>query len=211
MDFEKLSFEGLLAAFSSDSPTPGGGTAAALSAAMGAALAEMVAALTLSNEKYAASHDVVRAIAGAARRARQEFLWLAREDSEAYDAVVAARFLPKETDAERTARARRMVEANRLAAEVPMRTARAALRLLATLPDLATKGNPNAASDAGTAALLLEAASQAALLNVAINLPGADDRDFVGKMQAESDTIRVEVARLRERVLETVRRGFSPS
>ena len=211
MDFEKLSFEGLLAAFSSDSPTPGGGTAAALSAAMGAALAEMVAALTLSKEKYAASHETVRAIAGAARRARQEFLWLAREDSEAYDAVVAARGLPKETDAERNGRARRMAESNRLAAEVPMRTARAALRLLATLPDLAAKGNPNAASDAGTAALLLEAACQAALLNVAINLPGADDRDFVGKMQAESDTIRGVVVRLRERVLETVRKGFSPS
>ena len=207
MDFEKLSFEGLLAAFSSDSPTPGGGTAAALSAAMGAALAEMVAALTLSKEKYAASHETVRAIAGAARRARQEFLWLAREDSEAYDAVVAARGLPKETDAERNGRARRMAESNRLAAEVPMRTARAALRLLATLPDLAAKGNANA----GTAALLLEAACQAALLNVAINLPGADDRDFVGKMQAESDTIRGEVVRLRERVLETVRKGFSPS
>jgi methenyltetrahydrofolate cyclohydrolase len=211
MDFEKLSFEGLLAAFSSDAPTPGGGTAAALSAATGAALAEMVAALTLSKEKYAASHDAVRPIAGAARRARQEFLWLAREDSEAYDAVVAARGLPKETDAERSARARRMAEANRLAAEVPMRTARAALRLLATLPDLAAKGNPNAASDAGTAALLLEAASQAALLNVAINLPSADDRDFVAKMQAESDTIRGEAVRLRERVLETVRKGFSPS
>jgi glutamate formiminotransferase/formiminotetrahydrofolate cyclodeaminase len=211
MDFEKLSFEGLLAVLSSDAPTPGGGTAAALSAAMGAALAEMVAALTLSKEKYAASHDAVRPIAGAARRARQEFLWLAREDSEAYDAVMAARGLPKETDSERNARARRMAESNRLAAEVPMRTARAALRLLATLPDLAAKGNPNAASDAGTAALLLEAAGQAALLNVAINLPGADDRDFLAKMQAESDTIRREVARLRERVLDTVRKGFSPS
>jgi formiminotetrahydrofolate cyclodeaminase len=209
MDFEKLSFEGLLAAFSSDAPTPGGGTAAALSAAMGAALAEMCAALTLPKEKYATSHDAVRPIAGAARRARQEFLWLAREDSEAYDAVVAARSLPRETDAQRSARARRMAESTRLAAEVPMRTARAAFRLLATLPDLAAKGNPNVASDAGTAALLLEAATQAALVNVAINLPGADDRDFVAKMQAESDTIRREVVRLRERVLETVRKGFS--
>lgn len=208
MDFEKLSFEDLLAAFASDAPTPGGGTAAALAGSMGAALAEMVAALTLSKEKYAASHDAVRPIAGAARRARQEFLWLAREDSEAYDAVVAARGLPKESEPQRSARARRMAEATRLAAEVPMRTARAALRLLATLPDLAAKGNPNAASDAGAAALLLDAAAQAALLNVAINLPGADDRDFVTKMQAESETIRREVVRLRERVLDTVRKGF---
>jgi formiminotetrahydrofolate cyclodeaminase len=208
MDFEKLSFEDLLAAFASSAPTPGGGTAAALSAAMGAALAEMVAALTLSKEKYAASHDVVRPIAGAARRARQEFLWLAREDSEAYDAVVAARGLPKETDVERSVRTRRMAESNRLAAEVPMRTARAAVRLLGTLPELAAKGNPNAVSDAGTAALLLDAATHAALANVAINLGGADDRDFVANMRAESQRIAQEAARLRERVLEAVRKGF---
>jgi glutamate formiminotransferase/formiminotetrahydrofolate cyclodeaminase len=175
---------------------------------MGAALAEMVAALTLSKEKYAASHDVVRPIAGAARRARQEFLWLAREDSEAYDAVVAARGLPKESDVQRSARARRMAESNRLAAEVPMRTARAAVRLLGTLPELAAKGNPNAVSDAGTAALFLDAATHAALLNVAINLGGADDRDFVANMRSESQRIAQEAARLRERVLEAVRKGF---
>lgn len=209
MDFEKLSFEGLLAAFSSSSPTPGGGTAAALAAAMGAALAEMVAALTLSKEKYSASHDAVRPIAGAARRARQEFLWLAREDSEAYDAVVAARALPKETDDERSARVRRMAESNRLAAEVPMRTARAAVRLLATMPELAAKGNPNAVSDAGVAALLLDTATQAALLNVEINLGGADDRDFVANMRSESQRIAQEAVRLRERVFDTVRKGFS--
>jgi len=208
MEFEKLSFESLLAAFASDAPTPGGGTAAALSAAMGAALAEMVAALTLSKEKYAASHDAVRPIAGAARRARQEFLWLAREDSQAYEAVVAARGLPRETDAQKAARARRVAEANRLAAEVPMRTARAAVRLLATLPDLAAKGNPNAVTDAGTAALLLEAAAQGALLNVGINLAGTDDRDFVATMKAESETTAREATRLRERVLGTVRKAF---
>ena len=82
------------------------------------------------------------------------------------------------------------------------------MRLLATLPDLAAKGNPNAVTDAGTAALLLEAAAQAALLNVAINLTGADDRDFVASMQAESETTAREVTRLRERVLDTVRKAF---
>ena len=208
MDFEKLSFEDLLAAFASNAPTPGGGTAAALAAATGAALAEMVATLTLSKEKYAASHDAVRPIAGAARRARQEFVWLARQDSEAYDAVVAARGLPKETEAERGTRTRRIAVSNRLAAEVPMRTARAAVRLLATLPELAAKGNPNAVSDAGTAALLLDAAIHAALLNVAINLGGADDREFVANMRAESERTTQEAARLRERVLETVRKSF---
>src|SRR5678815_3144392 len=96
MDFDKTSFADLLNASASDAPTRGGG-AAALAGAMGAALAEMVASLTLSKEKYAASHEAVRPIAGLARRTRQELQRLAHEDSEAYDAVVAARRLPKDT------------------------------------------------------------------------------------------------------------------
>jgi len=208
MDFDKTSFADLLTAFSSDAPTPGGGTAAALAGSIGAALAEMVAALTLSKEKYAAVHEAVRPIAGLARRTRQELQRLAREDSDAYDEVVAARRLPKETPDQQRVRDRKTSEANRLAAEVPMRTARSAVRLLGALPDLAKKGNPNAASDAGAAALLLEAAAHAALLNVAINLGGIEDVPFVAEMRAESQRLGEEAVRLRERVLTTVRSAF---
>ncbi len=207
-DYEKLSFEDLVAALASDAPTPGGGTAAALAGAVGAALVEMVGALTLSKEKYAASHEAVRPIAEAAQRTREEFLRLAREDSDAYEAVVAARRLPKGTEEEKKARARRIAETSRLAAEVPMRTARAAARLLAALPDLAEKGNPNAASDAGAAALLLEAAVQAALLNVAINLGGVEDANFAAAMREESVRTGHDATRLRERALTAVRSRF---
>lgn len=208
MDFDKTSFEDLLTAFGSDAPTPGGGTAAALAGAMGAALAEMVASLTLSKEKYAAVHEAVRPIAGLARRTRQELQRLAREDSDAYDEVVAARRLPKDTPDQQRVRARKTSDANRLAAEVPMRTARAAARLLAVLPDLARKGNPNAASDAGAAALLLESAVHAALLNVAINLGGIEDPPFAAETRAEAQRLGDEASRVRERVLGTVRAAF---
>lgn len=208
MDFDKTSFADLLNAFASDAPTPGGGSAAALAGAMGAALAEMVASLTLSKEKYAASHEAVRPIAGLARRTRQELQRLAHEDSEAYDAVVAARRLPKDTPDQEKVRTRKTSEANRLAAEVPMRTARSAVRLLGAMPDLAKKGNPNAASDAGAAALLLEAAAHAALLNVAINLGGIDDAAFAADLKAESQRLSDEAVRIRERALATVRAAF---
>ena len=208
MDFDKSSFEELLTAFGSDAPTPGGGTAAALAGAMGAALAEMVASLTLSKEKYAAVHEAIRPIAGLARRTRQELQRLAREDSDAYDGVVAARRLPKDTPEQQRVRARKTSDANRLAAEIPMRTARAAARLLAVLPDLARKGNPNAGSDAGAAALLLESTVHAALLNVAINLGGIEDAGFTSEMRAESLRLGDEAARVRERVLTTVRAAF---
>lgn len=208
MDFEKLSFEDLASALASDAPTPGGGTAAALAGAMGAALAEMVAALTLGKEKYAASHDAVRPIAESARGARAELLRLAGEDSDAYDAVVLARRLPKGSPEEQEARSRRIGEANRLAADVPMRTAREAARLLDRLPELAEKGNPNAASDAGAAALLLEAAVQAALLNVAINVAGVGDTRHAAELTAESDRIGREASRRREETLARVRGRF---
>jgi len=207
-DFAKLTLDQFLDALASSAPTPGGGTAAAVGGAMGASLAEMVAALTLSKEKYAASHDAVRPIAEAARLAREEFVRLAREDSEAYESVVAARRLPKETEEQKAERSNKIAAANKHAAEVPMRTARAAVRLLAALPDLAAKGNPNAVSDAGAAALLLDACVEAALLNVGINLPGIEDARFVAEMQKETADLQGEAQRLRSQVVALVRKNF---
>lgn len=203
-DFSELSVREFLSALASSAPTPGGGTAAAIAGAMGAGLTEMVAALTLSREKFAPVHDAMRAIAEAALAAREEFLVLAREDSEAYDAVVAARRLAKETAEEKEVRAREIESASRVATEVPMRTARAAARLIAALPELAAKGNPNALSDAGAAALLLEAAAQGALLNVGINLPGISDFAFVEDMRREAAQIQAEAQGLRALVLAEV-------
>jgi formiminotetrahydrofolate cyclodeaminase len=207
-DFGKLRVEEFLAALGSQEPAPGGGTAAAVSGAMGAALVEMVAALTLAREKFADVHPAMRMIAETASAARVEMLCLAREDALAYEAVVAARRLPKQNEAENAARSRAIAEANRLATEVPMRTARAAARLLAALPELVEKGNPGAVSDTGTAALLLEACAEGALLNVGINLPGVKDTAFVGQMQKETADLREQAQRLRSRVLESVRRKF---
>jgi formiminotetrahydrofolate cyclodeaminase len=207
-DFGKLPLEGFLAALASEAPTPGGGTAAAVAASMGAGLAEMVAALTLSKEKYASAHDTVRPIGEAARAARSDFLALAREDAEAYDGVIAARRLPKDSPEQKALRQEKIDEANRRATEIPMRTARLAVRLLETLPDLVEQGNPNAASDAGSAALLLEAACEAALLNVGINLSGVADAVFAGQMQRETADLQTESQRLRDRVLAEVRAKF---
>ena len=207
-NFAKLSLEDFLAALGADTPTPGGGTAAATAGAMGASLAEMVARLTLSKEKYAASHDAVRPILEAGQLAREEFVTLAREDSEAYDAVVAARRLPKDTDEQKAARQNAIALANRRAAEVPMRTARAAARLLAALPELAEKGNPNAASDVGAAALLLDACAEGALLNVGINLSGIEDAALVAEMQRETAVLQEASQRFRSHVVAMVRKRF---
>jgi glutamate formiminotransferase/formiminotetrahydrofolate cyclodeaminase len=207
-NFAKLTVEDFLAAIGADTPTPGGGTAAAMAGAMGASLAEMVARLTLSKEKYAASHDAVRPILEAGSLAREEFVTLSQEDSDAYDAVVAARRLPKDTDEQKTARAHAIALANRRATEVPMRTARSAARLLAALPELAEKGNPNAASDVGAAALLLDACCEGALLNVGINLSGIEDAALVAEMQRETAILQEASQRFRSHVVASVRKRF---
>jgi formiminotetrahydrofolate cyclodeaminase len=197
-----------LSSLASEAPTPGGGTAAAVAGAMGAALTEMVVALTLAREKYASAHAAVRPIGEAARAARAQFLVPAHEDAEAYEDVVTARRLPKATDAEKAQREEALAVANRRATEVPMRTAQLGLRLLAMLPELVESGNPNAASDAGAAALLLEAAAQGALLNVGINLPGVADAQFVTRMQRETADLQENAQRLRSHVLAAVRKRF---
>jgi formiminotetrahydrofolate cyclodeaminase len=207
-DFAAEPLGRFLEELASQAPTPGGGTAAAVCGAMGAALAEMVAGLTLAKEKFADVHPAMRSIADRARAMRTEMIGLAGEDAAAYDAVVAARKLPKDSDEQKADRARALAAANRLATEVPMRTARAAVRLLATVPELAEKANPSAASDAGTAALLLEAAASAALLNVGINLPGVKDPAFLGEMTTETAQLTEESQRLRAKVLELAHKKF---
>jgi formiminotetrahydrofolate cyclodeaminase len=197
-----------LASVASDAPTPGGGTSSAIAGAMGAALAEMVVALTLAREKYASAHETVRPIGEAAKAARTQFLSLARDDADSYEDVVTARRLPRATDAEKAGRDEALAVANRRAAEVPMRTAQLAVKLLGLLPELVEVGNPNAASDAGSAALLLEAAAEGALLNVAINLPGVPDPAFVARMQRETADLQENAQRLRSHVLEAVRKRF---
>jgi methenyltetrahydrofolate cyclohydrolase len=207
-DFAKLPLERFFAELASEAPTPGGGTAAAVAGALGAALTEMVAALTLSKEKFASAHGAMRSISEAARRAREEFSKLAREDAAAYDAVVAARRLPKETEDQKGVRQEAIQVANRRATEVPMRTARLAASLLSALPELVEKGNPNALSDAGSAAILLESAVESALLNVGINLPGVSDVAFVGQMQKDTAGLQVDSQRLRSQVVAAVRKTF---
>ena len=207
-DFSKRTLIEFIDALGSDAPTPGGGTAAAVAGAMGCALAEMVAALTLTREKFAAVHAAIRPIAEATAAARLEFLRLADEDAAAYELVVAARRLVKDTEAQKSARSEALAAANRRATEIPMRTAQLAVRILGALPELLEKGNPNAASDAGSAALLLEAAAEGALLNVGVNLSGIADPAFVGAMQKQTTDIQKDSQRLRAHVLAAVRKRF---
>ena len=166
-----LSLRELLDRLSSSDPVPGGGSAAALAGAMGASLVSMVAALTAGRAEYTDADAAAREIGEAASSVRTELIELAQRDSDAYQAVVTARRLPRETDEQRAVRARAMGSAIVQAAEVPLRTARVARQALELAGRIAPIGNRNAVSDAGVAALLSAAAIRGAILNVRINLP----------------------------------------
>ena len=209
MSFERRTLGEFLAALASDAPTPGGGTASAAAGALGASLLSMVLALTLSKEKFATVAEELRPIAAEADRARARLTELMNDDAASYDAMVVARKLPKDTDEEKAARFEAIQRTARHAAEVPMETARCAATILSRVPLVAEKGNPNAASDAGVAALLLAAAAEGALLNVGINLGSIQDAGFVQGMEKETANLSGEIERVRAQVIALVRKSFS--
>jgi len=178
MTLAALSVSEFAASLASDAPAPGGGSASAAGGAFGASLLEMVVRLTLGKEKYRASWGDLEPLPDRLREARLRLLELVDEDTKAYDAVVSSRRLPKESDADKAARQRAIDAANVLATTVPMQTAFFAHEALKAAPLVFEKGNPNAASDAWVAALLLHGAVLGALANVRINLPGVSDPEL---------------------------------
>jgi glutamate formiminotransferase/formiminotetrahydrofolate cyclodeaminase len=178
---EAVSLHGFLEQVAGPTPTPGGGTVAAVVGAIATALATMVANLTIGKKKFADREAALRALKAEAEGLRGTLFELARRDSEAFESVLRARRLPQATPAESADRERAVAAAELEAARVPLETAGACLRVLRLASETARLGNPNAASDAGVAGLLAEAAAQGALLNVEINLkslpPSADRED----------------------------------
>lgn len=188
-DLVDLTVRDFTASLASDAPAPGGGSASAAAGACGAGLLGMVVRLTLGKEKYRDAWDDLAPVGRLADDARERLLELVDEDTRAYDEIVAARRLPKETDEEKAARKAAIDRATLVATTTPMQTAEFAAKALARAPLVLAKGNPNCASDAWVAALLLGAAVKGALANVRINLPGVSDLQIVHGFQEEAGEI----------------------
>lgn len=157
----------------SSDPVPGGGSAAALAGAMGAALVTMVVELTRGRDS--SDEAALVEIATASASWQSEMLNLAELDANAYAAVVTARRMPRDTEADRLARDVQLAAALREATRVPLETVRAAREVLALTERVARVGAARAISDVGVAALLATASARSAALSVRINLPHVDD------------------------------------
>lgn len=176
-----------LAETAGPSPVPGGGSIAALNGAIALSLAEMVANLTIGKKKYASVEDEMRQISARASVAAKDMLDSMDLDSQAYDRVFAAFKLPKETDEEKSERARVIEKATRQAADIPMMVAEAMCTKMEMIKDVAMNGNRNAVTDACVAMMNARTCVLSALLNVRINLLSLKDEAFVDLMRRNAD------------------------
>jgi formiminotetrahydrofolate cyclodeaminase len=154
---------------SSNSPTPGGGNVSALCGVLSASLGVMVCNLTIGKKKYAEVEEEMKAIKDKLEGYKTLFINFADKDNEAFDKVMEAFKLPKETDEQKSLRENKIDEATFEAASVPADVIRLCSEVIPLIETVSRKGNKNSASDAGVAALLISTAAQGAFLNVAIN------------------------------------------
>ena len=204
MTFADQTLGSFLDDLASPKPTPGGGSAAALAGALGAALVSMVANLTVGKEKYRAVEPEMQEIRTKSEALRRRLLACIDEDIAAFDAYSAAAKLPKESEEQKAARSAAIQKALINAVEPPMNTVRACVEVLDLCRPVAEKGNLQAISDAGVGALMAEAGLRAAALNVMINLAWIKDADFVAHTRKELDTLLVGRPELKEQVVELV-------
>jgi glutamate formiminotransferase/formiminotetrahydrofolate cyclodeaminase len=170
------SISAFTAAVASSTPVPGGGTVVALVGSLAAALAQMVAALTAGRKKYAAVDAEMKELGLRASHLVRRLAELKDEDAAAYTSVSDAYKLPKDSPEQLTARNTAIQAGLMKAAEVPLETARWCGEVAELAAICAEKGNTNAVSDAGVAALLAEAACRGAAYNVRINVVGMPDK-----------------------------------
>jgi glutamate formiminotransferase/formiminotetrahydrofolate cyclodeaminase len=177
------------AAVASAVPAPGGGSVAAHVGALGAALAQMVAGLTVGRKKYVAVEPEMKELALKAAALGVELQKLVERDAKAYEAVTVAYKLPKDTDEEARIRADAIDGALIYAAQVPLETARACAKVAELAAAAADRGNTNAASDAGVAALIAEAACRGAVYNVRINVSSMTAKSRGREIAAEAEEV----------------------
>lgn len=177
----------------SDSPAPGGGSIAALSAASAAALIEMVANLTLIKKGYEDVKEEMEEIKKVSSEYKEKFINYIDEDSDSFNKIMAAFKMPKETEEQKKERSRVIQEGFKGAATVPLNVAKDAFALLPLAEKVVVKGNQNAITDGAVAAMSARTAVLSALYNVKINLGSIKDEEFVADLKKQVAELEAKV------------------
>ena len=201
--------EPFIEALASQSATPGGGSAAAIIGAMGAALVSMVCNLTIGKKKYADVEGEMKEVLGKAEALRMRLTGMIEDDVKAFDAVMGAYGMAKETEADKAARDRAIQAALKQATDVPMRCCHAAREVIDLAGIAADKGNLNVISDAGVGVLAAYAALRSAALNVFTNARMITDKTFAEAKLKELNALLAGAEGATERAYSIVRGKLS--
>ena len=200
-DLKTSEFVDLLA---SDAPAPGGGSAAALEGALGAALTAMVCSLTVGKKKYADVQELVEAAQKKALDLKARFVDVMDRDTEAFNVVSAAFGMPKGTDEEKAARSAAIQEGLKGCTKTPFEMMELAVETLELIASILGKSNDSAASDLGVSALSLRAAIQGAWLNVLINIGSLKDKELAEDYRAKGEALLAKALPLADEIYNTV-------
>ena len=196
-----VTIDKFLADLASDSPAPGGGSAAALSGAMAAALVSMVANLTLGREKYAEFQDLARDSALKAESLRLELIQCVNKDMSAFDGVMNALRMPKTTDEEKAKREQALQKAYKTAILAPLETVNNCLEVMRLALMLMGKSNPNVLSDLKIAARLADTGIYTADENIEVNLSAINDPEYVEQIDSWMENVRFETMAILSKIL----------
>ena len=188
----------------SDAPAPGGGSAAALEGALGAALTAMVCALTVGKKKYADGQELAVESQKKAEDLKARFVDVMDRDTEAFNAVSAVFAMPKDTDEQKAARKAAMQEALKGCTKTPFEMMQLACETLELTRSLVGRLNASAASDLGCSALALRAAIQGAWLNVLINISGIADEAFAAEYRKNGEALLAKALPLADEIYEEI-------
>ncbi len=189
----------------SKASTPGGGSAAAIMGAMGAALVSMVANLTVGKKNYEAVDDEMQELLARSEQVREKLSNMIKADIDVFDQVMAAYGLPKDTDEDKAARSKSIQSALKEATDVPLACVGLCAEVIQLCKPMAEKGNTNVISDAGVAVLAANAALRSAALNVYINIGGIKDEEFANDRRQQLESMLAGKNELTEEVYELVK------
>lgn len=199
-----LSVKDFIYETASDSPAPGGGSIAALSAASAAALIEMVANLTIGKKGYEEVESDMEKVKKVSGELKEKFVNYIDDDSDSFNKIMTAFKLAKETDEEKSIRTKTLQSAFKGAATVPLNVGKDAFELLALASEVVTKGNQNAVTDGAVAAMSARTAIHSAFYNVKINLGSIKDEEFVKNAEKEMNDIEEKIDSIEKEILAKV-------